>query len=1052
MRRKLLRCFLLVFSVLMTNLLFAQSKTISGRVLSKESKAPLQGASVKVSGTKIGTITNADGVFQLKVPSSARSLQISLVSFSTSEVRIGSGESIEVYLDPISNELSQVVVTAGGILRKKSELGTAQTTITDSTLVRGKAINIAGGLIDKAAGLQIQGTTGGVNPNYRIILRGNRSLTGNNQALIVLDNVIVPNEVLGNLNPEDVESINILQGAGAAAIYGTKASNGAIIVTTKKGKNGRTSVRVAQTETIESVAFFPKMQTKYGQGGSSYGYDKNGYPLFSPIENQSYGPPFNGATVDLGNPLEDGTQDHTTYSGNDTRKHFWDKGLTNQTDFSVSSGDAVSTMYLSGQYSTVKGTTPKDQFNRAALRVNGTRKLMDDKLNAMYSLGFTQNNYDITTQTADIYNNMLNMPSNIDITKYANWKTDPLANPNGFYNPWYLNPYWELDNYRQHIRNTYLVGNIQLKYSPTKWLDLNARQGITYENQSNKTWNGSFTYTDYAKTISGNSKSDISAGVSDGVSYTTNLLSDLFFQIHTKQNDFSYNFIGGGQWDQDEYKGVGVSASPLVVPDLYNVGNLVGIPGASEFNAKARTMGVYGDFRIGYRDYLYLHLTGRNDWTSILPKASRSFFYPSADLSFIASSALNFIKNSNAINYLKIRAGVSKVGNVNLPGTYGAYQLQRTFSQQAGFPYGSLPGFGLNNQIVSDNLKPELTKQYEFGFDLNLYKDRITSSVTWYHSTTSNQTVSTGISSASGGGSYLTNVGETMSQGLETMLHFTPIKTENWEVIVGGNYTYLDNKVISINGDLINQIALASYGDGSGSYAKAGFAFPEIMGFDFVRDPQGHVIVNANTGLPTKDPNLKPLGNAVAKDRLGLDFSVRYRNFSLSGLFEYRGGYNMYFGAGNSYDWAGTGIQTTIFNRGRFVFPNSVYEDPNNPGKYIKNTNITITDGNGNAGYWTDDLNRAVSANYVSSGAFWKLRELSLTYELPKSFLSKVKYIKAASISLQGRNLFLWLPKTNLYTDPEYSEVSATSNGVGITGISSAPPSRYYGGTISINF
>src|SRR6185312_9579725 len=460
MKKKLLRAFLLMVSVLLSNLIIAQI-TVTGSVMSNKTKTPLQGVSVRVSGTNIGAMTNGQGEFKITAPARAKSIELSFVGYKSKKVDI-QNSPITVYLETSASELNEVVVTAGGIIRKKRELGTAQTTIPDSTLVRGKAINITGGLVDKAAGLQIQGTSGGVNPNFRIVLRGNRSLTGNNEALIVLDNVIVPNEVMNNLNPEDVESLNILQGSGAAALYGSKASNGAIIITTKQGKSGRTSVRFAQTETIEHVAFFPQMQNRYGQGGSSYGFDANGFPLFSSIENQSYGAPFDGSTVPLGVPLEDGSQDSTKYAGNDTRKNFWQQGLSQQSDFSLSTGEAVSTLYISGQYLNVKGTTPKDRYNRSAFRLNGTRKILNDKLNASYSMGFTQNNYNITTQTYGIYNNMLNMPSNIDITRYANWQTDKFANPNGYSNPWYLNPYWQLDNYRQTVRNTYLVGNVQL--------------------------------------------------------------------------------------------------------------------------------------------------------------------------------------------------------------------------------------------------------------------------------------------------------------------------------------------------------------------------------------------------------------------------------------------------------------------------------------------------------------------------------------------------------------------------------------------------------------
>ncbi len=1033
---------------------FGQTRTVVGKVADAGDGSPLAG--VTVSAGAIAAQTDEKGNFKIVIPESVKSLSFSSVGYVARQVNIGAQNTLNIQLTTTAASLGEVVVTtAGGILKKKYEVGTAQTTVRGDAVTKAKAVNIAGGLVGKVAGLQIQGTTGGVNPNYRIVLRGSRSLTGNNEALIILDNVIVPNSILSNLNPEDVESYDILQGASAAALYGSQGSNGAIIINTKKGKSGVTNVRVANTTTIESVAYFPKGQTQYGQGGTGYGYDAFGFPSFSQIENQSYGPHFDGSTRPLGEPLEDGTQLTQLYQGNDTREKFWDKGLTNQTDFSLSSGDAISTLYLSGQYAAIKGTTPKDKYNRASFRVNGTRKLYGDKLNASYSVGYTQNNYDITTRTGTIYNDMLNMPSNIDITRYANWETDPAANPNGYYNPWYLNPYWEIDNYRQDIKNEYVVGNIELNFTPIKELNIVARQGITKTNQYTKSWNNSFDYTPYAEEVSGHSKSDIMAGVSDGENYSLNLLTNVFAQAKKKFNRLSTELMVGGTLNQLSYKSVGVSASPLIVPELYNVSNRSNEPGADEASYLARILGAYGSIQLGWDDYLFLHVTGRNDWNSTLPEASRSFFYPSADISFVASRALDFLRDSRVVNSLKLRAGISKVGNVNLGNStnFGAYQLERTFSQQYGFPYspGAGVGHGLDNTIVSSSLKPEITKQYEFGFDLDLSPYDITTSFTWYHSVTNNQTVRTGVSSTTGGSAFLTNVGETMSQGLEAALHLTPVKTRDLRITVGGNFTYLDNKVNSISDDL-PELALLTYGDGSGIYAVKGEAFPVIKGLDYTRDPEGHVIVDRATGKPTIDQTLKIMGNSVATKRLGLDLSVRFRDFELTGLAEYRGGYNMYFGAGSSVDWAGTGERTVMFNRGRFVFPNSVYEDPNKPGTYIKNTDVTLTDGNGNSGFWTDDINRDVSSNYVSSGAFWKLRELSLAYHLPKNLLEKSKFIKTVTISAQGRNLFIWLPKTNYYTDPEYNEGASTGNGQGITGISSAPPSRYYGGTIALTF
>ncbi|RFM30545.1 SusC/RagA family TonB-linked outer membrane protein [Deminuibacter soli] len=1026
----------------------AQSQQISGKITSTTG-TPVEGATVLLKGTKMGTSTDAQGNFTITVKPGS-TLLVSALNFKAKEVYVGKNFSGAVQLEESNALIDEVIVTAGGIKTKRREQGTANTVVKATQLTAGKAVNIAGGLQGKVAGLQINATGGGVNPNYRLILRGQRSLTGNNQALIVLDNVIVPNTLLGNLNPEDVEDIVVLNGAGAAALYGSQASNGALIVTTKKGTKGAPVVKVSNTTTIESVAFFPKLQYAYGAGGSAYGFDANGQPLFSNLENQSYGPAFDGSKVPLGVPLEDGSQDSAFYSGNNAHNNFWVKGYTNQTDFSVSSGDEKSTFYLSGQYAKVTGTTPEDRYNRTTLRANGTRKITD-KLLATYTATYSQNRYDITTQTSSMFANLLNMPQNVDVTKYKNWRTDKFANPNGYYNPWYQNPYFTLDNNRSKQRNDYLTGNIELKYSPTSWLDLTGRQAIATRNSSYKNTVGSFDYTKFAETSSG-AKTDIKASVADGSSYTTELLTDLLAQYHKKFGDYSVNVIGGAQFRQDESQGIDVSAGGLSIPGLFNNSNTTARISGPETNFKARQFGVFGDIRLGYKNFLFLHGTGRNDKVSILAPENRSFFYPSVDLSFIATDALDFLKRSKTISYLKLRGGWSKVGQVNLGNStnFGAYYLQQTFSQQHGYPFNGVAGYGLDNTLVSPSLKPEITKGYEGGFDLNLLKDRVVTSLTYYSTKTDNQTVSTNVSNATGYTAYRVNTGQTSSRGLELAAHVTPIRSRDLDLTIGGNYTYLDNKVNFISADL-SKISLATYGNGSGSYAVAGQAFPVIMGFDYFRDPLGRVIVDSKTGTPQADKdNLKILGNAVAKNRVSLDLQVRYKNFRFSTLFEYRGGYKVFNNMGTELDWAGTGIRTAAFNRERFVFPNSVYMDGS--GKYVANTNITVQDGNGNSGFWTNDENRGVTANYVTSGNFWKWREVSLAYDVPAAILAKTKAIKSATISIQARNLFVWLAKSNVYTDPEYSDAGNDSNGIGLTGLGQTPPSRFYGATLSLTF
>jgi len=1022
---------------------------VTGVVLGSDG-SPIPGTVVQIKGTNKGTVTDADGHFSLEAPIGA-TLVIRSVGFDSQEIKVESAGPLKITLKVNTSILEEVIVTAGGIKAKRREVGTATSVIKAEALVTGKAVNIAGGLQGKVAGLQINATSGGVDPNYRLILRGQRSLTGNNQALVVLDNVIVPNEVLGSLNPDDVEDLTVLNGAGAAALYGSQASNGAIIVTTKKGKKGSTATKVSNTTTVESVAFFPKLQYAFGAGGSAYGFDANGKPLFSNLENQSYGPAFDGSYVPLGEPLEDGSQDSASYSGNKEHNNFWEKGITNQTDFSVTSGDDKSTFYLSGQYATITGTTPKDKYNRTTLRANGTRKI-GEKVLATYSIGYTQKRNDLTTQTSSMYANLLNMPQNVDITKYKNWKTDKFANPNGFYNPWYQNPYFTLDNYRSKERRDYLTGNVELKYSPASWIDLTVRQGISTRNQSAKAWVGAFDYTTYAEETS-NSKTDIKASVADATAYTTELLSDAFTQVRKEFGDYSLNVIAGGQWRQDESKFIGIGASGLTIPDLYNVSNSTSNPTANEANYKARQMGFYGDVRIGYKNFLYLHGTGRNDWVSILAPENRSFFYPSVDLSFIASDAISLLKQSKTISYLKLRGGWAKVGQVNLGNIndFGAYYLQSTFSQANGYPYAGVAGYTINNTLVSASLKPEITKGYEFGFDLNLFDDRITTALTWYNTKTDNQTVNTTVSNATGYSVYRVNSGQTTSKGLELTAHFTPVRTADLDVTVGGNYTYLDNKVNNISADL-PRLSLSTYSNATGSYAVAGQVFPVIMGKDYRRDPEGHVVVDRVTGTPFIDDTIKILGNATPRNRLSLDLNIRYKQFRFTMLVEYRGGYMVYNNMGGELDWSGTGYRTTAFNRERFVFPNSVYEDPNKPGTYIKNTNVTIVDGNGNSGFWTNEENRGVASNYITSGDFWKLREISLSYDLPASLLGKSGFIKAATISVQGRNLFVWLAKSNYYTDPEYSDAGNDSNGIGLTGLGQTPPSRFYGATVSLTF
>ena len=1037
----------------------SQTKLIPGKVVDAKGN-PVQGATIQVEGSSApATSSNSQGEF--KIPAKKGDvLVISAVNATPSRVKINLQESIVVTLGEYVSGLDEVVVTATGLSSKKKEAGYATTSVKAEELVTAKPTTVASGLMGKVPGLEISATNGGVNPNYRLILRGMRSLLGNNQALIVLDNVIVPNEVLGNLNPEDISDITILNGANAVALYGSDASNGALIVTSKKGRKGFNEIKISNTTTFEQVAFLPKRQTKFGQGGSSYGIDINGNPTYSPRENQSYGPAFDGSIRTLGDPLEDGSVFQTTYSAKDDWKKFWETGLTNQTDFSIATGNDRSTLFFSAQYLNTTGTTPKDSYNRAAFRVGGTYAF-SPKITATYSVNYVQNRYDQMTpnEFSTMYDNLNNQAVNVPLLQFKDWRNNKFANPNGYFNPWYDNPYFDIDEYRTKTRNDYLVGSLDVKYAPLHWLNFTLRNGLTTRNQSYKTTSDKFTYTTYALITNaavGGTKSNIVGGDEENSNYSTQLTSDFLIGVNEKVKDFTFDLVLGTGVRQNISKNVDASISGLASPGLFNLSNNLNLPSASNTDATSRRAGVYGDLKIGFRNYLFLHVTGRNDWVSVLPTNNYSFFYPSADVSFVATDAIKALKNIKWLDYLKVRGGISKVGNVNVSNVNnGAYSLLTTYAQANGYPFSGVGGFTVGNRIVDPNLGPEFTKGGEVGIDFSLFKNYVDASVTWYKTNTTAQTVPLSISSATGSTSYLFNTGKTQNVGIEARLALTPVKTKNWTLTVGGNYTYNDNKVLSLNSILprLGLVTYPNYGSGTGSFAVPGYSFPVILGNDYARDPQGRVIVDAVTGRPQAGNALVYLGNANTKNRLSLDLTVRFKQFRLYTLFEYRGGNKAFNIMGQSLDWAGTGIRTVKYDRKPFVFPNSVYEDPAHPGTYIPNKTVVVNDAND--GFWADNdgtYNRQVASNYVVDGSFWKLRQISISYDVPASVLSKTKAIKGVTVSLQGRNLFLWLPKSNLYSDPEYSDGGNDTNGIGLTGMSTSPPSRFYGFTVTLTF
>ncbi|MEZ0483226.1 SusC/RagA family TonB-linked outer membrane protein [Fibrella aquatica] len=1028
--------------------LLAQDRTIAGRVTSAEDGAAMPGVNISIKGTTRGVTTDGDGQYKISVPSGTVRLIYSFIGFVSQEVVTGSQTTLNITLTPDATNLNEVVITAGGITAQRRALGSQATTVKSQEITQGKSPNIAAGLSGKVPGLLISAVGSGVNPSYRLVLRGNRSLTGNNQALIIIDNIISPNSILGNLNPEDIEDIQVLNGAGAAALYGSDASNGALIVTTKKGKAGQTQVKISNTTTFERVSYLPQLQRSFGSGTTP-----DDVPTYTPYENQQYGPAFDGSTVVIGKPLQDGSIQSVPYAYKGSRENFWETGAANQTDFSLSSGDDKSTYYISGQYFDQKSTVPYDGYKRYSIRANSTRQIYKN-LTAIFNTNFIANRYDISSQTGAAYENLLMSPGQVDITQYKDWRNNPFANPNGFYNEYYNNPYFTLENNRQSTRNDYFQGNLELRFKPIERLTLTYRVGITTRNVTEKVTTGKFTFTDYTKSISGSAKTDIPGSVTDNSSFNTQLVNDFLAQYRANiGTNFTLDLVGGASFRDNSSKNMSINASGLVINDLYNVGNSLNNPTANEGNYMARQAGVYGEARLGFKEYLYLHVTARNDWRSILAKENRSFFYPSADVSFIATDAIPALQNTTWLQSLKLRGGVSKVGQINLGNatTFGAYALNTTFGQAYGYPYSSGAGFTINNGLVTSSLKPEITTGAEAGFDFELKKNNINGGLTVYQTNTVDQTISVFVSTASGFQNLLTNVGEVENKGLETYLNLTPIKLANgFEFSVGANYTLNRNKVLSLS-DQSNELILPNGTQGTAAriLAKVGSPFPLLQTTTYNRDPQGRIIVDPINGYPASNGNFSDVGITNPPHIFGLNTAIRFKGIRFTTVFEYRNGHYIYNGVSTGYDFSGAGIRTAWYNRDRFVIPNSSILQAD--GSYVANTNIATRSGG--ADFWTDGTrNTNIGENYVNSAGFWKMREAVLAYDFPRSLLAKTGFIKGATVSAQGRNLFIWVPKSNIYTDPEYSANGTDSNAVGFTTLGQTPPARYFGGTVSLTF
>ncbi|MEN9686514.1 MAG: hypothetical protein RLZZ28_2300 [Bacteroidota bacterium] len=1043
----------------------AQVRPITGTVKDDQG-APVPGVSVKVKGGSTNAIGDANGSFKISA-SENDVLVFSAVGFGSIEQKVGKASALNIALAKTVNELENVVVTAQGIKKKSKEIGYAYAKVSNEEINVGRSPQLAQALSGKVSGLAIYNVNNSVDPAVKVVLRGYRSLTGNNDALVVLDGMQTTSTVLATINPNDIDNVSILKGGQAATLYGSAGINGAIVITTKKGAKGKLKVSYSNSTNLEQISFLPWFQDQYGNGShyaasfGSAGYKTNYldrmHDNWRPFENQQYGEPFDGKDRIIGRVLEDGSKLIVPYSpvANARRKAF-DIGVSTNNQVSFQGGDDNGTFYMSIENNKINGIVPGDKSDRTGVRLGSTKEY--GKLSVGFNASYTQVAYDRTS--SNFYSDLFNVAPNVPIDQMRDWQNNKFANPNGFYDDYINNPYFNKDNNRQQYQDANIQGNVELNYRALNWLTFTDKLGIMNNSRISKARTGKFLYTDWAKTKAyvpapwdyandydgiDRAAVDILGGVSDGSS-TENVVNNEFqAQMKKDIGQFSNKLILGFSLYQRKTKSISVSSSSVVIPDVYNVANRQGELGGGESNTTERKYGYYADLSSTYKDWLTINGTFRYDATSRFYKADRpsdlySYPYYGVAVSFIATDAFPSLKSKN-FNYLKLRANVNKNGNDNLP----LYGMDLTYPNGTGFPYGNVVGFTVGNTLPDANLKPEFVTSYEAGAELQLFNNRVNLDLTAYTQTSKGQVITVRIPNTTGFSNLLINVGESKNWGYEADLKVQILRARALKWDVNLRYSYNDNKVIDLYPG-VDQFVLSS--NTATTNVIKGEQFPMLKsdGYVFASDGSGRRMVNATTGYPLRNTTLENRGRTLPRDIVGLGSRLSYKDFSFSFNFEYRGGNVMYSAIGSDMTFTGSGGWTS--NRAPHAFENSAYTDAS--GKLVYNEGAAAVNvREAEYGLWVDNY-RNIGTNWVTPAWFIKLRDVNLAYNFPAKLISKTKIFSGASVALYGRNLFTIVDKTNFFTDPEFA--TTTGNGLGLNNSLNTPPVRQYGINVNLTF
>ncbi len=1009
---------------------------VRGIVRSADDNSPLPGVNIVEVGTMTGTTTDADGNFALTVSSAQATLRFSFVGFETLELSLNGRTYVEVLLRPSVAVLGEVVVTALGIERQSRAVGYAVSQVNARDLVAGTETNFGNLLQGKVAGLEISPTAGGTGASTRIVIRGVSSLTGDNQPLIVVDGVPIDNTTIGSagmwggfdggdgissLNPNDVESISVLKGAAAAALYGTRARNGVILINTRSGK-GRQGLNVEFSTTLtteKALVGFAEFQNDYGQG-------TRGQKPTSQAEALETGLSSWGARLD-GSPTIQFDGETRPYKAviKNRLDAFYRTGLSRNHTLSISGGSAHAAVYFSATQFNAQSIVPGSGLQRTSLTLRGSATF--GRLRADVKATYVNELVDDRTNLSDRPGNpnfsIAFLPPNVHPHSLKPGYTASGGELQIVSDIFTTNPWFAVNRFQADDDKDRLIGALDLEYRLTDWLSIEGRTGLDWYTLRRRTVTPSGTLY--------RPEGDMADDAWRVVESNTDLLLKAQHQLTAA---LGVNAYGGGSLRWRQMERIGVYGRGFKLPGLITIANTINLAPRYGFEEK-QINSLYGALELSYNEYLFLNLTARNDWSSTLPSENNSYFYPSLSASFVFSDVLQL---PSWLSFGKLRAAWAQVGSDTDP-----YMLLLTYQIADASHQGQPLGYIAQRSIPLKNLKPTLTTEIELGTNLEFFDNRLGLDLTWYRRQTTNQILSTTISEASGFSERVINAGAIQNQGIEVLLTGSPIRTPEvfWNLRI--NYAKNLSKVLSLAGEQKVLVLDESRLRTAWITAEVGKPYGTIWGYRYLRDTQGRIVHDAS-GLPMRDPERVVLGRGTPDWTAGLSSELGYKNLSLSLLVDIKWGGQLFSGT-NAYAYIFGLHKNTLKGRAECDaagYPTTgcmVGAGVNQSGQ--PNTVKVLPQA------YYGRIGEQIAEEFVYDANFIKLRELRLGYRLPDRWLVRSP-LRSMTIALVGRNLaYLYNSVPNV--DPESSYNNSNAQGLELAGV---PQTRSLGLSLNVRF